>query len=175
MVVTRPRLSHLNLGEQVYRAVREEILGRSFGPGTRIRVEHFTESLGVSRTPVLDALRRLEAEGLVSTVPRQGIYVVEFTRRRAEELYAVRGALEGLAGRLAAARVSAGSVEEDRRERLHSLLDEQTAAVRAQDFTRFSRPTSRSTTRSSRRPATRPSPGAWRRSTGRSSSCACAR
>ena len=139
MIAGQTPLSHENLGDRVYRVVRERILAQAFAPGTRIRVEHFTESLGVSRTPVLDALRRLEAEGLVSTVPRQGIYVVEFTRRRAEELYAVRGALEGLAGRLAAARVSAGSVEEDRRERLHSLLDEQTSAVRAQDFGRFSR------------------------------------
>ncbi|HEX7128122.1 MAG TPA: GntR family transcriptional regulator [Thermodesulfobacteriota bacterium] len=139
MVVNRTRLAHANLGEQVFRAVREAILGRAFAPGTRIRVEHFTESLGVSRTPVLDALRRLEAEGLVATVPRQGIYVVEFTRQRAEELYAVRGALEGLAARLAAARAGRGLVEAPARRRLAELLDEQAAAVRDRDYARFSK------------------------------------
>jgi DNA-binding GntR family transcriptional regulator len=137
--VDQAPLGHPNLGDRVYRVVREKILAQTFAPGTRIRVDDFTRDLGVSRTPVLDALRRLAAEGLVSTVPRHGIYVVEFTRRRAEELYAVRGALEALAGRLAASRVAAGQIEADRLERLRGLLHEQTEAVRAQEFSRFSR------------------------------------
>ncbi len=139
MIVNQTPLAHTNLGDRVYRAVREEILRQAFAPGARIRIEHFTQGLGVSRTPVLDALRRLEAEGLVSTVPRQGIYVVEFTRRRAEELYAVRGALEGLACRLAATQARAGIIEAARRDRLRALIEDQADAVRAQDFARFSK------------------------------------
>ncbi len=139
MLANQTPLSHSNLGDRVYQAIREEILAQAFAPGARIRVEHFTRTLGVSRTPVLDALRRLEAEGLVSTVPRQGIYVVEFTRRRAEELYAVRGALEGLAARLAAARVAAGELDRSVIEQLRALIAEQSEGVRSGDLARFSR------------------------------------
>lgn len=132
-------LPHTNLGDRVYHAVRDRILAQAFAPGHRIRVEEFTRGLGVSRTPVLDALRRLEAEGLVATVPRQGIYVVAFTRQRAEELYAVRGALEGLAGRLTAGRAERGLLDAAACARLHVLLDEQTDAVRGRDYARFSK------------------------------------
>jgi DNA-binding GntR family transcriptional regulator len=139
VAVTYGPLPHLNLGDRVYQTVRERILAQAFPPGARIRVEDFTRSLGVSRTPVLDALRRLEAEGLVATVPRQGIYVVSFTRRRAEELYAVRGALDGLAARLAAGRAAARLLDADVVPRLRALLADQAAAVRARDYARFSR------------------------------------
>ncbi len=139
MLANQSPLTHANLGDRVYQAVREEILGQAFSPGSRIRIEHFTRTLGVSRTPVLDALRRLEAEGLVTCVPRQGIYVVQFTRRRAEELYAVRGALEGLAARLAAERVKAGLVDAEVVDRLRGLIAEQAEAVQAGDLARFSR------------------------------------
>lgn len=138
IVIAGP-LSHTNLGDRVYQAVREQILAQAFAPGHRIRVEEFTRALGVSRTPVLDALRRLEAEGLVATVPRQGIYVVAFTRQRAEELYAVRGALEGLAGRLTARQVECGAVNPAARRRLSALLAEQAEAVRERDYGRFSK------------------------------------
>jgi DNA-binding GntR family transcriptional regulator len=139
VAVTDGPLTHPNLGDRVYQTVRERILAQAFPPGARIRVEDFTRSLGVSRTPVLDALRRLDAEGLVATVPRQGIYVVPFTRRRAEELYAVRGALDGLAARLAAARAAAGRLDRGAVARLRALLSEQAGAVRDRDYARFSR------------------------------------
>lgn len=139
MALAEGPLDHPNLGDRVYQAVRERILAQAFAPGARIRVDDFTRALGVSRTPVLDALRRLEAEGLVATVPRQGIYIVPFTRQRAEELYAVRGALDGLAARLAAARAAAGLLDAAVLARLRALLAEQADAVRQRDYGRFSK------------------------------------
>jgi len=67
--------------------------------------------MGVSRTPLVNALKRLSAERLVDWTPRYGIYVRRFTAREMVELYEVRVALESLAARLAAARVTPADVD----------------------------------------------------------------
>jgi DNA-binding GntR family transcriptional regulator len=118
-------LVHEGLGDRVYRTVRDLILGQLFSPGSKLNIEQLCRELGVSRTPVWEAMRRLETEGLVETVPRQGVFVLNFSMERVVDLFAVRGALEGLAARLAAGRVTA-----DDRTALEASLDGLRAAFR---------------------------------------------
>lgn len=98
-------LVHESLGERVYKTVRDLIVGQLYSPGSKLNVERLCRDLGVSRTPVWDAMRRLEAEGLVETVPRLGVFVLNYSHERIHELFAVREALEGLAARSAAERL----------------------------------------------------------------------
>lgn len=127
-------LVHEGLGERVYKTIRDLILGQLFAPGSKLNVEQLCRELGVSRTPVWEAMRRLETEGLVETLPRQGVFVLNFSLDRVEDLFAVRGALEGLGARLAASRLA----DEDRRA-LEQELAGLESAFRAQDLERYSR------------------------------------
>jgi DNA-binding GntR family transcriptional regulator len=127
-------LVHEGLGERVYKAIRDLILGQFFAPGSKLNVEQLGRDLGVSRTPVWEAMRRLESEGLVETVPRQGVFVLNFSMDRVADLFAVRGALEGLGARLAASHLDLAD-----RTALDQGLEDLEAAFRAQDIERYSR------------------------------------
>ena len=102
-------LLHESLGERVYRTVRDLILSQVFPPGSKLNVEQICRDLGVSRTPVWDTMRRLESEGLVNTVPRHGVFVLNYGADQIRDLFAVRGALEALAVRQAALHRDGGS------------------------------------------------------------------
>jgi DNA-binding GntR family transcriptional regulator len=102
-------LLHESLGERVYRTVRDLILSQVFPPGSKLNVEQICRDLGVSRTPVWDTMRRLESEGLVNTVPRHGVFVLNYGVDQIRDLFAVRGALEALAVRQAAANLDDAS------------------------------------------------------------------
>ena len=82
--------------------MRDLILSQVFPPGSKLNVEQICRDLGVSRTPVWDTMRRLESEGLVNTVPRHGVFVLNYGADRIHDLFMVRGALEALAVRQAA-------------------------------------------------------------------------
>src|SRR5258706_16108054 len=84
-------LLHESLGERVYRTVRDLILSQVFPPGSKLNVEQICRDLGVSRTPVWDTMRRLESEGLVNTVPRHGVFVLNYGADQIRDLFAVRG------------------------------------------------------------------------------------
>ena len=84
-------LLHESLGERVYRTVRDLILSQVFPPGSKLNVEQICRDLGVSRTPVWDTMRRLESEGLVNTVPRHGVFVLNYGDDQIRDLFAVRG------------------------------------------------------------------------------------
>jgi DNA-binding GntR family transcriptional regulator len=85
------------LRHQVEQALRQAIMSGRLAPGARLIERELCESLSVSRTSVREALRRLEAEKLVSIVPHKGPMVAVMTRQEASELYAIRGLLEGFA------------------------------------------------------------------------------
>jgi DNA-binding GntR family transcriptional regulator len=87
---------------KVYAALKEMIGDYRFQPGVRLNVEKLAREFRVSRVPVWEAVRRLEQEGLLQTIPNRGVFMAEMTLERAFELFQVRGALERLAGRLAA-------------------------------------------------------------------------
>ena len=100
-------LVHESLGERVYKSLRDHILSQAYPPGSKLNVEQLCRNLGVSRTPVWDAMRRLETEGLVSTVARHGVFVLNYGVDKVRDLFAVRGALEALAAGEAARRLDA--------------------------------------------------------------------
>src|SRR5687768_10346139 len=79
----------------VLRKLRDAILSGLFQPGQRLLERELVEQMGVSRTPIREALRKLELEGLVTTVPYKGPIVTLPTLEDARQLYEVRAALEG--------------------------------------------------------------------------------
>ena len=93
-----------NLIDQVYARILEAIIDRSLPPGQRIRQNELAERLGVSRQPVSHALHLLHRQGLVAESGRRGFEVIRLDPERIRQLYEVRGAIDALAARLAAAR-----------------------------------------------------------------------
>lgn len=85
---------------QVLDNLRQAILDRRLAPGQRLIERELVELTGVSRTSVREALRELAAEGLVTAIPNKGTVVASVSAEEARQLYEVRSALEGLAGRL---------------------------------------------------------------------------
>lgn len=85
------------LRHQVENVLRQAIMSGRFAPGARLIERELCETLGVSRTSVREALRRLEAEKLVRSVPHKGPVVAIMSKQEATELYAIRGLLEGFA------------------------------------------------------------------------------
>ncbi|MFG6082968.1 GntR family transcriptional regulator [Paracoccus litorisediminis] len=99
-------LAVAGLREHVHRALRQVILQGGFEPGARLNERAIAEQLGVSTTPVKEALRLLEADGLVRTKPRSGV-IVNFDFAWAEEMILARAAIESTIARLAAQRITA--------------------------------------------------------------------
>ena len=93
-----------DLVDQVYRALLDAISDGSLAPGARITQEDLAERLAVSRQPVLQALRLLKKDGLVSDAPGRGLLVAPLDAGWIGHAYEVRGALDALAARLAAGR-----------------------------------------------------------------------
>lgn len=103
---------HVSLDTMVADAIRDEILSGALPGSTHLVEAEFVKQFDVSHGTVRAALRRLEAEGLVESVPRRGVFVTELTARDVMEIYTLRDALEALAARDAAAKGSAGDKEE---------------------------------------------------------------
>lgn len=104
--------------DAAYSALRQSILQGDLAPGERLRSDALANDLKVSRTPVREALRKLEAEGLVER-SGSGLIVREFSERDLTELFYVREALEGMAARLAAENATPGEISE-----IRELLDD---------------------------------------------------
>lgn len=100
------------LREIVFEGIRDAILNQRMKPGERVLENQLAEELGVSRTPVREALHKLEQEGLIYFLPRKGAFVSEISLHDIEELYEIRGCLEGLACVLAAKRATAEEFKE---------------------------------------------------------------
>lgn len=91
------RVSLPTVVDEVVRRLRELILSGAVKPGDRLVEERLTEQLGVSRPPLREAMRILQRDGLVQTLPRRGSMVTPITPDDVREIYALRGALERLA------------------------------------------------------------------------------
>ncbi|HEX2367179.1 MAG TPA: GntR family transcriptional regulator, partial [Bradyrhizobium sp.] len=98
-----------NLSEQVYARILEAIIDRTLLPGQRMRQNELADKLGVSRQPVSHALHLLHRQGLVAESGRRGFEVTQLDPARIRQLYEVRGAIDGLAARLAAGRARANA------------------------------------------------------------------
>src|SRR5512147_1509818 len=100
------QVSNLSLGSQAYQELKRIILQRQVPPGAKLNEGELARALGISRTPIREAINRLEKEGLVKIIPQRGAYVVQFTEKDVYELFLIRENLEGLAAYLAATKVS---------------------------------------------------------------------
>lgn len=100
------------LREVVFETIREAIIDGVLGPGERLMESQLAEELGVSRTPVREAIRKLELEGFVVMVPRKGAYVAGISLKDIADVFEVRAALEALAMVLAAERITEEELEE---------------------------------------------------------------
>lgn len=87
----------LPLRKQVYKYLRDQIVSGNFNPTTRMVESQIAANLGISRTPVREALHILEQEGFVESIPRVGYRVIELNRRELDELIEVRRVNEALA------------------------------------------------------------------------------
>lgn len=108
--------------------IRELLESGRLAPGSRISPEHLAEVIQVSRTPVRDALRNLETEGLVEVLPRRGVFVRTITKDEIRDVYAIKTAVEPLAAARAADRGT-----EDGRERLAALQSQLEDVAARQD------------------------------------------
>jgi DNA-binding GntR family transcriptional regulator len=93
---TKPRAVE-NLSARVYNQIKDLILCNEIMPGQKLHHQQLSERLGVSRTPIREALTRLVQEGYVSFLPNRGITCKEIRKQEAEELYELREALEAFA------------------------------------------------------------------------------
>lgn len=92
------------LRDHVHRSLRTAILSGRFAPDERVNERQLAEQLGVSTTPIKEALRQLETEGLVETLPRRGV-LIRYNANWAEEMILARAALESMIAHLAAKRI----------------------------------------------------------------------
>jgi DNA-binding GntR family transcriptional regulator len=97
---------HENLDQKAYEIVKNMITERQILPGEKIPQEKLAQELGISRTPLVGALKFLEHEKLVVSKPRRGFFVRLFTRQEMISILELREVLEGLAARRAAANIS---------------------------------------------------------------------
>ncbi len=111
--------------EQAYELLKEKIITTRMKPGAMIEEAALVNDLGLGRTPVREALKRLEAERLVVVLPRRGMYVAEVTLAELRELEEVRLALEILGARLAVQRMTSSQLAQF--ERLLVELDDHVA------------------------------------------------
>jgi DNA-binding GntR family transcriptional regulator len=100
------------LRDIVFETLREAIIAGQLRPGERLMEVQIAEELGVSRTPVREAIRKLELEGFVIMVPRKGAYVSDMSIKDVTDVFEIRRALEGLAAELAAERMTEDELEE---------------------------------------------------------------
>lgn len=101
----------LPLRDEVFNTLRQRILRGSLKPGERLMEIHLAEQLGVSRTPIREAIRMLELEGLVKMIPRKGAQVASISREDLQDVLEVRKALDTLAVKLACERISQEEIE----------------------------------------------------------------
>jgi len=91
--------------DAVYRSLRQMMADRRFKAGQRLNVEEIARELGVSRTPVWEAVRRIEQDGILYTIPNRGVFMTDNPLERIRDMLQVRSALDRLAGELSVQRI----------------------------------------------------------------------
>ena len=101
-----------SLRGRVFQKLREDILSGKYKEHEELKEVAIGEELGVSRTPVREAFRQLELEGLLQIVPNKGAYVTSITAKDVKDIYMIRSLLEGLCARLATEKITKEQMEE---------------------------------------------------------------
>ena len=118
----------LPLRDVVFNTLRKAILTGQLRPGERLMEVHLANKLGVSRTPIREAIRKLELEGLVIMIPRRGAEVAQITEKSLKDVLEVRRTLDVLSVELACERIS-----EEEKEQLKAACDEFEQATKGKD------------------------------------------
>lgn len=100
------------LGERVFEILRNDILEGKYKPGESLVETKLSEKLGVSRTPIRDAIRQLGSEGLVKIVPNRGAVVKGISSQDIKDIYKIRMLIEGMAAKRAAENITAEELDE---------------------------------------------------------------
>lgn len=100
------KISHFSLSDQIYSLLKDAILKGELAPGERLEEDKLAKLFQVSRSPVREAIRKLEHTGLVTIVPRRGAFVVRLSYKEIIDIMDIREVLEGLAARLACENLS---------------------------------------------------------------------
>ncbi|WP_426111426.1 GntR family transcriptional regulator [Massilia sp. PWRC2] len=124
----------VSAARRVYLSLRQRIVDMSMLPGVRIVERDLAEELGISRTPVHEAVQRLAEEGLVEVIPRSGTFVARIPLDGLDEAMMVRNALEAAIIEKAAARATPAGIDQ-----LRAILAQQARAIAASDFRAFHR------------------------------------
>jgi DNA-binding GntR family transcriptional regulator len=128
----RKRKKKMLLREQVYAGIKNAIIGGEFEPGRRLIEERLAEDMKTSRTPVREAIQKLEKEGLIQRLPRGGFAVKGVSEEEVEEVFDLRAVLEGYAAYLATARI-----EEEELNALEAIIKVEEAALSTMDVEEF--------------------------------------
>ena len=121
---------YLPLRDVVFNTLRQAILRGELKPGERLMEIHLAEKLGVSRTPIREAIRKLELEGLVTMIPRRGAEVARITEKNLRDVLEVRRELDAFSCELACDRITKQEGEE-----LYRACEEFAAATATRDAT----------------------------------------
>jgi len=97
--------AYMTLRDVVFKSIRDAILSGSLKSGERLMEKDLAERLGVSRTPIREALRKLEIEGFIEMIPRKGAVVKEVTGKEIGDVLEIRAALEALAAKIACSKM----------------------------------------------------------------------
>lgn len=110
------------LSEDIAESIKTAIIKGKFKPGEKISEGELAESMGISRTPLREAFRKLENEGFIQIIPRKGTVVTGIDAEEAINLYEIKSTLEGLAARLAASNMKEKDI--DKLEKINDELKE---------------------------------------------------
>ncbi len=124
-------MAYSTISEIVLNEIRKDILSGKLTPGTKIDQNQLKERFGVSVIPLREALKRLQSEGYVDSVPHRGVHVKPLCREEIEDLYLVRAEVEALAARLALDKLTEADVGE-----LKKLFDQMSKLTAARAFKR---------------------------------------
>ncbi len=124
-----PLVTSASLEKLAYDSLKEAILAFRLKPDDNIVENELAHQLGISKTPVRDALLRLEKEGFIEKIPYKGYYVTPITQESIRDMFEIRAVLEGLAARLAAHLMSAENIQH-----AHDLVAELARAIAAGDI-----------------------------------------
>lgn len=122
-----------NRSELAYQSLKEQLLSGDLPHGSPLSSYNLAKTLGISRTPVTHALKRLENEGLVEIIPQVGCRVAQPTPAEVVEVFTLRAVLEGLAAEIAALRIDEAELQA-----LQTLLQEGEAAIHRNDSAAYS-------------------------------------
>lgn len=131
-----PRAASQRPADRAYAWIRDRIFAGEFAPRAHLKEQELAARIGVSRSPVRDALRRLAGEGLVVAERDRGTYVKEFSRDEVAEIFQLRAALEAYASAIAAQRIQAPQLE--RLEALAAEMEGLARERRGDPISRFS-------------------------------------